>query len=103
MVDATNIVWPVFASSYKLKKPIGSGAFGFVWQAKVLKPEIPIRKVAIKVIDMEQFSDESIDTLSKETSLMGECDHKNVVRCYTSFVEGTDLWLVMPLLNAGSC
>lgn len=34
---------------------------------------------------------------------MSTCMHKNVVSCYVSFIEGTDLWLVMPILSAGSC
>ena len=29
--------------------------------------------------------------------------HKNVVSCYVSFIEGSDLWLVMPIMSAGSC
>ena len=29
--------------------------------------------------------------------------HKNVVSCYVSFIEESDLWLVMPILSAGSC
>ena len=34
---------------------------------------------------------------------MSTCQHKNVVSCHVSFIEGTDLWLVMPILSAGSC
>lgn len=34
---------------------------------------------------------------------MSTCKHKNVVSCYVSFIEGTDLWLAMPILSAGSC
>jgi serine/threonine-protein kinase OSR1/STK39 len=34
---------------------------------------------------------------------MSTCQHKNVVSCHVSFIEGTDLWLVMPILSGGSC
>ena len=61
------------------------------------------RSVAIKIIDLEQFQDNSIDEIRKEISVMSTCHHKNVVSCYVSFIEGTDLWLVMPILSAGSC
>ncbi len=34
---------------------------------------------------------------------MSTCRHKNFVSCLISFIEGTDLWLCMPILSAGSC
>ena len=34
---------------------------------------------------------------------MSICQHKNVVSCYVSFIEESDLWIVMPILGAGSC
>jgi serine/threonine-protein kinase OSR1/STK39 len=59
--------------------------------------------VAIKVVDLEQFQDNSIEEIRKEISIMSTCFHKNVVACYVSFIEDSDLWLVMPVLGAGSC
>lgn len=34
---------------------------------------------------------------------MSHCQHQNVVSCHASFIEDSDLWLVMPILGAGSC
>ncbi len=34
---------------------------------------------------------------------MSTCQHKNVVTYHVSFIEKSDLWLVMPIFGAGSC
>jgi len=41
----------------------------------------------------------SIEDIRKEISIMSICFHKNVVSCYVSFIEDSDLWLVMPVLD----
>ena len=102
-VSNAGVEWPAKASNYKLVIPIGMGSFGLVWKAEVVKEGFQKRDVAIKIIDLEQFQDNSIDEIRKEISIMSTCLHKNVVSCYVSFIEGSDLWLVMPILSAGSC
>lgn len=94
--------WPAKASGFKLTVPIGIGSFGLVWKAETKEGKHEGKDVAIKIIDLEQFQDSSIDEMRKEISIMSTCHHKNVVTCYVSFIEGTDLWLVMPILSAGS-
>lgn len=79
------------------------GTFGLVWKADVLEGSHRGHHVAIKIVDLEQFEDNSIDEIRKEIAVMSTCKHKNVVSCLVSFIEGTDLWLVMPILSAGSC
>ena len=43
-----------------------------------------------------------MDDIRKEINIMSSCRHKNVVSYYVSFIDDSDLWLVMPLLGAGS-
>ena len=43
-----------------------------------------------------------MEDIRKEIHIMSQCRHKNVVSYYVSFTDDSDLWLVMPLLGAGS-
>lgn len=59
-------------------------------------------EVAIKIVNMELFEDGNMDDIRKEINIMSSCKHENVVSYFVSFIDETDLWLVMPLLGAGS-
>ena len=96
--------WPSNASGYKLLGPIGQGSFGLVWRAVCTDQSSPHRgqEVAIKIVDLEYFQDGNMDDVRREIQIMSSCRHKNVVTYYVSFLDDSDLWLVMPLLGAGS-
>lgn len=51
---------------------------------------------------MELFQDGNMDDIRKEINIMSSCKHKNVISYFVSFIDDSDLWLVMPLLGAGS-
>ena len=96
--------WPDKACGYKLIGPIGQGSFGLVWKAECISEESPHKgkTVAVKIVDLEHFQDGNMDDIRKEINIMSSCRHKNVVSYFISFTDESDLWLVMPLLGAGS-
>ena len=84
--------------------PVGQGSFGLVWKAKNIDNQSPNYKkyVAIKIVDLEHFQDGNLADIRKEINIMSSCLHKNLCRYYVSFMDDSDLWMVMPLLGAGS-
>jgi serine/threonine-protein kinase OSR1/STK39 len=52
---------------------------------------------------MDAFNREhTIYDVKNEINIIGKCYHPNVLQYYTSFTEGKELWIVMPLMSAGS-
>uniref|UniRef100_A0A6A7G119 Protein kinase superfamily protein n=1 Tax=Hirondellea gigas TaxID=1518452 RepID=A0A6A7G119_9CRUS len=94
--------YPESASAYELTNKIGSGAFATVYAAKVLEGSQKGSFVAIKILDLDEL-ETSWDVIEKETNLMRLLDHPNVIQSYCSFIDEVELWLVMPLMNGGSC
>ena len=70
MVESNKPGWPAKAESYQLLTAIGMGSFGIVWKAECKEGPHAKQQVAIKVIDLEQFVDNSIDEIRKEISIM---------------------------------
>jgi len=97
--DKERAAYPVSADCYEVICEIGSGAFATVFRAIVKGRD---EAVAIKVVDLDQFNT-NWEEIRKEISTMSLLQHANVVKIHTSFVEGQDLWIVMPLLAGGSC
>lgn len=94
--------WPSQANAYSLDKVIGSGSFGLVWEASCLEGHHSDTVVAIKILDLETFKNTSIQLIRKEIAVMSMSKHKNIVAEYISFVDYQYLWIVMPLIDAGS-
>lgn len=91
--------WPADSKQYNLIQKIGFGAFSGVWKAICLANN---QEVAIKVMDLEKIST-SFEDILQEVQTMRLSNDENVLACYSSFVFDDELWLVMQLMNKGSC
>jgi serine/threonine-protein kinase OSR1/STK39 len=59
--------------------------------------------VAVKVIELEEFADSSLEEIRRELQMMRMCRHENVITYHVAFPAKRQMWLVMPLLAGGSC
>lgn len=88
--------WPLDKSQYEIIQQIGSGAFGKVYNAKCIYNN---RLVAIKILDIY---DNDFEDIKSEIKTMKLIKNDNVLELFCSFVENTNLWLIMPLMDMGS-
>jgi len=90
--------WPLSPDGYTLLEEIGQGAF-----AKVLKSYCKSKDthVGVKIMALENIN-VSIEEIQSEVKAMKLNRHDAVLGLYCCFVVGSDLWLVMPLMDKGS-
>lgn len=95
--------WPCDSSDYALGHLIGRGSFAKVYTATcTTKRADGVQRVALKVMDLEHITTE-ISEICREVQMMRMCCHANVLCCHASFVSKSELFLVMPLMEKGSC
>jgi len=95
--------WPNSADGYNLVTRIGHGAFATVHKAVVNTGPRENSEVAVKIIELEEFADSSLEEIRRELQMMRMCRHENVIAYHIAFPAKRQMWLVMPLLAGGSC
>lgn len=90
--------WPTTPADYEIVEQIGKGAFASVFRARCLPLGM---EVAIKIMALDKL--QNPEDLDVEVRAMRTCRHSSVLNLYCTFVDKSDLWLVMPLMDLGSC
>eukprot|EP00732_Lithocolla_globosa_P003696 Lithocolla_globosa_v1_NODE_3066_length_1774_cov_13.904014.p1 type:complete len:358 gc:universal NODE_3066_length_1774_cov_13.904014:667-1740(+) len=78
---------------------IGKGSFGEVFKGSDKKTNEP---VAIKMISLESAEDE-IEEIQQEIHLMADMKSVHVTQYFGAWLKQDKIWLVMELLEGGSC
>ncbi|THD23611.1 Serine/threonine-protein kinase OSR1 [Fasciola hepatica] len=94
------VQWPMTKSAFEFGKSIGQGATSVVFEA--LCPANS-RRCAIKIINLEKCSTSaSLEEINREIKSMKNMKNENIVAYYASFVDATELCIVMDLCQRGS-
>ncbi|KAJ6739425.1 SERINE/THREONINE-PROTEIN KINASE BLUS1 [Salix koriyanagi] len=101
--ELVQIQYPTGTDAYMNLEQIGGGARATVHKATCVNNDIGFSGlVAIKIIDLEQYTAADLDGLRRETAAMSLHSHPNVLGSHCSFTVDHHLWLVMPYMAAGS-
>lgn len=90
------------ADDYDILRTIGAGATASVYSA-IHKPNNSV--IAIKAVNLEEVAldDSRLEALRKEIQIMTLCRHPHLLEVYQSFVHSSQLYIITPIMSAGSC
>ena len=87
-----------FQDAYKVGRDLGSGAFSVV---KLATHKIHNKQVAVKIVSKKKLSEEDLAALMTEISILCELDHPHIIKCYETFDEGEDFFIITELVAGG--
>ncbi len=83
---------------YTLKDRIGVGSYGTVYKASKKGEK---QFYVVKVISIYNLSNEEKQKVEKEAKFLSSINSPQVVKYYDSFIEGSDLYIVMEYCDGG--
>eukprot|EP00596_Hydrurales_sp_CCMP1899_P000699 CAMPEP_0119051102 /NCGR_PEP_ID=MMETSP1177-20130426/72828_1 /TAXON_ID=2985 /ORGANISM="Ochromonas sp, Strain CCMP1899" /LENGTH=519 /DNA_ID=CAMNT_0007030195 /DNA_START=251 /DNA_END=1810 /DNA_ORIENTATION=+ len=87
-----------FKDSYTLTKDLGTGAFSVV---KLAIHKSTGKSTAVKIISKKKLSEEDLASLVTEISILCELNHPHIIKCYETFDEGAEFYIVTELVAGG--
>ena len=84
------------STKYEIKKILGKGAYGKVYQ---VKNKITQQINACKQISKKDIS--NIEKLANEISILKKVDHPNIIKLYEIFEDEKNIYLIMEKCNGG--
>jgi STE20-related kinase adapter protein alpha len=89
-------------AEYKVFQAIGVGCFGAA--SIFISKHIPSKMFTVlRLIDLEALSAGQLEDVQNEMKLSQLLHHCNIARYLCSFVVGSKLWAIQPLMHYGSC
>ena len=87
-----------FASTYILAGELGKGAFSIV---RLGVNKATGAKVAVKIVQKKELNAEDLSSLREEISILSAIDHKNIIKLFEYFDEGSEMYLITELVEGG--
>ena len=87
-----------YNDEYHTLEELGTGAFSVV---KKCKRKINGHLAAVKIIDKRNVSQEDLDALKEEISILMSMKHEHIIRCEEFFNEEDHLYIVTELVGGG--
>ena len=90
----TKGVWEIEWSSVQLKKQLGAGQFGEVWEGIWNGTLVAIKTLKTEIVEMQAFL--------AEFQLMKKLQHEHIIQLYGVCTEGEPVYIVTELMKNGS-
>jgi len=85
---------------YRVIELIGKGAFGSVYEVEKGDNHYALKEIPLAELENNiGGNNRAAEDISKEVAIYKELEHPNIIKYYTSFVEGESLFILMELID----